>query len=80
MSQTKDEKHLSTLLLRQKGLEGPPGRRLNHAASPAVDPERLVKLSNKQAAIHEPGAMAGPPENSCREWNLDQTPQSTIPR
>lgn len=69
MSQSKDEKHLSTLPLRHKSLEDL-GRRLtqrdglNRVPSPAADPEGPAKLNNKHAAIHEPDAMAGPPDNS----------------
>lgn len=35
-----------------------------------------VHEAQQQAAVHEPGAVVGPPETSCREWNLEQTPQS----
>lgn len=87
MSQSKDEKHLSTPFLRQKGLEGPFGKGLtrerdglNQVPSPAVHPEKLVKLNDKHDAFHKPGIMARPPENPCQEWNLEQTLWSTIPR
>ena len=39
-----------------------------------------MKLNNRHAAVHEPGAVAGPPENSCWEWNLEQALQATNPR
>lgn len=53
MSQSKVEKPLFTLLLRQKGLQGPPGRRLTERwaeSRPAVDPEGRDDI---HAAVHE---------------------------
>lgn len=40
-----------------------------------------MKLNNKHAVFHKagkPSAGAGPPENSCWEWNLEQTLWSTV--
>lgn len=84
MSQSKDEKHLSTPPLRQEGLEEF-GRKLtqraglNRAPFPAADP---VKLRNRYAAVHEPGQALWLSHERIPgwEWNLDQTLPSTIPR
>lgn len=70
--------HLSTPLLRQKETDRQ-RHGLNLAWSVAVDPEEFMKLVTNNV-FHEPAPGVKPLENSCWEWNLEQSLWSSIPK